>query len=185
MRSSVPSYRTHLACAIGALTLAACSPEANRKLPVGNLSRPMRPAKLFERPHTQTTAAVPAPVSDALHFDLDCDLHGRVVSWGDLEIVHGTYPANEPTWNSHSRIIIDLQNMQTCDASLCAEYPLGRIARATPDRIVLYDQPGLSISIRRRDWHYEQRQDEDRISITRGSCRRVAFSGFPIRARAQ
>jgi hypothetical protein len=179
---SVSSFRLQLGCAIGVLVLAACSPEADRKLPVQNQHQAMRSAKLYERPHTQSAAAVTAPVSDAMHFDLDCDLHGRVVSWGDPEIVHGTYPANEARWHSRSHYIIDLQSMQFCEASVCAEYPLFRIVRVTPDRIVLDDRPGSSESIRRRDWYYEQRADEDRISVTRGSCRRVAFSGFPIRA---
>jgi hypothetical protein len=121
-----------------------------------------------------------APVTDSLHFDLHCELHGRIVSDAHPELSHGTYPANELTWRDHPHYIVDLRTMQICDPGECQDYGPRRIVSATADRITVHDAPGLTIYIRRRDWRYEQRQEDmGRVSVTRGQCRRGAFSGFP------
>ena len=128
--------------------------------------------------------AVPraAPVTDALHFDLYCDLHGHMVSDAHPEISHGNYPADEPTWEHHSHYIVDLQAMQICDSSACETYGPFPIVGATADRITLDDRPGITIFILRRGWRYEQRQEEmGRVDVTRGRCTRASFSGFPPR----
>jgi hypothetical protein len=81
-------------------------------------------------------------------------------------------------------MILDLQAMLVCDASLCGDHPPWRIVRATADRIVLEEQPGLSIFIRRRDWRYRERQEDFiRVDVTTGQCVPGRFSGFPARPR--
>jgi hypothetical protein len=117
-----------------------------------------------------------------LHFDLHCELRGRIISNSNPEVVHGTYPANEPTWYDHPHFSVDLQAMQICDTSACEEYGPFPIVSVTPDRITLHDEPGLTTFIRRRDWQYEMRQDDmGRVSVTRGRCVPSRFSGFPER----
>jgi hypothetical protein len=119
------------------------------------------------------------PVTDALHFDLDCDLHGRVISDAHPEMFRGTYPANIRTWHYRMRDIYDLQAMHTCNFNLCAQYGPRPIVRVTTDQITLLDEPGASMSIRRSDWRYEQRMEEmGQVSVTTGSCTKAPFSGF-------
>ena len=126
-----------LFCAGSALTLSSCAREAERKLAVG--ADQGRPGKLLYRPQPQTPAP-PVPPTDARHFDLDCNLHGRIVSNTHPEIFRGTYPANLQSWRYHDHIILDLQAMRACDPSACAQYGSYPIVRLTPDHIVLYDR---------------------------------------------
>lgn len=172
-----------LVCIGCALPLSGCAQEANRKLAAGNDQG--RPGKLYYRP-TVHPAAAPVPPTDAQHFDLDCDLHGRVISDAHPEIFRGTYPANVTAWRDHSHMIVDLQTMRVCDESACARYGPHPIIRLTPDLIVLDDREGSSIQVRRRDGRYEQRmEDMGEVSVTRGHCVSGRYSGFPPREAVQ
>ena len=172
-----------LACIGGATALSGCAREADRKLAVGTDQG--RPGKLYYRPHVQPAAA-PVPATDALHFDLECDLHGRVVSDAHPEMFRGTYPANVTAWRDHPHMIVDLQTMRVCDESTCAQYGPHPIVRLTPELIVLDDREGSSEQIRRRDGQYEQRmEDMGEITVTRGHCVTGRFSGFPTREAVQ
>jgi hypothetical protein len=128
----------------------------------------------------------PAPVTDSLHFDLDCELRGRFVSNSDPEVVHGTYDANKPTWRDHTHLIVDLQAMRICYASACEGHGPSPISSATADRITLNDAPDMTSFIRRRDWRFEERQDDmGRVSVVTGRCAPGRFSGFPAGTRPE
>jgi hypothetical protein len=169
-----------LACIVGTLVLSGCAQEVERKLAAG--SDQGRPAKLFYRPQVEPAAA-PVPPTDALHFDLECDLHGRVIADAHPEMFRGTYPANETSWRYDPHMIVDLQSMRTCEFNTCAEYGPHPIVRVTPDLIVFDDRPGITESVRRRDGRYAQRmEDIGEVSVTRGRCFKTRFSGFPAAA---
>jgi len=132
-------------------------------------------------PPVARVAAQPAHVSDALHFDLDCDVRGRVITDAHPEMFRGTYPANEP-WHDHPHYIVDLQALRICTVGECMSYEPHRILRVTPDRIVLHDEPGFAAYIRRQNLRYEQRtEDLGEVAVTRGTCVIAPFSGFPTR----
>jgi len=174
-----------LACAGLALALSACGSEASGAGDSGNRSK--------AGPIAAATAATPVPraasspatgtsATDALHFDLYCDLHGRVISDSNPHMFRGTYPANVRSWRWRSHDIVDLQTMQMCDPVGCARYGPHPIVRVTPDLIVVEDRLGVSAHIRRRDLRYEQRmEDLGEVSVTAGRCTRASFSGFPPR----
>ena len=174
-----------IVCAAMVLVLAACGGDASSvnggdSRTLTNLIAAATPAAQI--PTSAHSAATVEQVTDDLHFDLDCDLHGRVISDAHPEMFRGTYPANIRAWHYRTREIYDLQTMQTCNFNLCEQYGPSHIVRVTPDRITLLDEPGVSMSIRRRGWRYEQRmEDMGQVSVLTGSCTRVPFSGFPAR----
>lgn len=174
-----------LACAGIALTLSGCGSEGpgGRDGDDRMQARPIAAvARAAEVPKAAPVAATVAPATDALHFDLDCDLHGRVISDSNPRMFRGTYPANVQAWHYRSHDIVDLQTMQICDPVSCERYGPHPIVRVTPGLIVLEDRPGVSVHIRRRDWRYEQRmEDLGEVSVTTGRCTRARFSGFPPR----
>jgi hypothetical protein len=168
-----------LVCIGGAIALSGCTREADRKLAVG--ADQGRPGKLFYRPPLRIAAA-PVPATDAQHFDLDCNLHGRVISDAHPEMFRGTYPANVQSWRYHDHIILDLRTMRACDPSTCARYGPYPIVRLAPDLIVLDDREGSSIQIGRRNGRYEQRmEDMGEVSVTTGHCVAARNSGIPPR----
>lgn len=174
-----PLLRLTFHCAWGAMALSGCAQQTERKLAMEHDSG--RPGKLLYRPQPRTPAP-PVPPTDALHFDLDCNLHGRVVSNSHPEIFRGTYPANVQSWRYHDHIILDLQAMRACDPSACAQYGSYPIVRLTPDHIVLYDREDIGMQIGRRDGRYEQRmEDRGEVSVTRGRCVAGSYSGIPPR----
>lgn len=182
MRSWIESFLILLAGAGIVPALASCGSEGASPGDVDHASQmtasAVAPATDTTREATPAVARA-APVTDALHFDLYCEVRGRIVSDPNPWEVHGTYPANEPTWRDHPHFMVDLQTMQICDSSACERYGPVRIVGATADRITIFDDPGLTIVIRRRDWHYDQRQEDmGRISVTRGQCVPARFSGF-------
>jgi hypothetical protein len=182
MRSGSESCPVLLTCAGAALILSACGSEAISYGSNDNRSQIGQLVGVAAAPSAAPAAASVHPVSDPLHFDLLCDLHGRVVSDPHPEEYHGTWPAGMRVCHHSAHFIIDLQNMQICDWSMCDRYGPGPIVGATPDRIVLHDEPGATIMIRRLDLHYQQRWEEfDRVSVTNGRCIKARFSGFPPR----
>jgi hypothetical protein len=182
MRSRIASFLTLLACAGLVPALESCGSEVVKGADGDHRSRVTSNTAATPFATAKAAAAVPraAPVTDALHFDLYCQVHGRIIAEGDPEAVHGTYPANVPAWDDHPHFTLDLHAMLVCEWGGCEGYGPSQIASATADRITLDNRPGLKIFIRRRDWHYEQRQEDmGRIAVTRGQCRRADFSGFP------
>jgi hypothetical protein len=168
-----------------ALTLSACGGEVTSGSDGDNRSQVRSIAAAVPAasvPRAAPPAATIEPITDALHFDLDCDLHGRVISDSHPEVFRGTYPANVLAWHYRSHDIVDLQTMQICDPVSCERYGPHPIVRVTLDRIVLEDRPGITAHIRRRDGRYEERmEDLGQVSVTTGRCTRVRFSGFPPR----
>jgi hypothetical protein len=131
------------------------------------------------RPNASLPVEQTAPATDSMHFDLDCQLAGHVVSDPHPSETIGPYPANALAWHYRSRLIVDLQALRVCDWGACERYGPYQIS-ATTDRIVLQDVPGASIFISRHNWRYEQRQEDlGRVSVTRGRCIPRRFTGFP------
>lgn len=184
MRSKTDSRLILSACVAIVPALASCGSETGEGGDSHDRSQIASNAAAIADASTKAAPDIPraAPVTDSLHFDLECDVQGRTVSDANPQLSHGTYPANVRTWRYHTHLIVDLEAMQACDASVCQDYGLFPIASATPDRITFYDQPGLTDVISRRNWRYEQRQESmGRVDVTRGQCTRAAFSGFPPR----
>jgi hypothetical protein len=182
MRSKVGKCLTLMAYAGSLPALASCDGPAVDQNDHVNRSQISSSANLtpVASPNAAPVVPHPAPVTDSLHFDLYCELNGRVISDGDPEVVRGTYPANVSTWRDHPHFTINLQTMLVCELGGCEDHGPSRISGATADRITLDDEPGLKTFILRRNWRYEQRQEDmGRVSVTRGQCRRGAFSGFP------
>jgi hypothetical protein len=112
-------------------------------------------------------------------FDLDCQLHGRVVS-DPHPISRGTSPANVKSWALPARFAIDLSSKRFCDVVECKK--LGTISIFSVDRnkVVLEKKRGLEMTLRRRDSFLRIRNvDGGRIDVTEGHCRVKKFSGFP------
>jgi hypothetical protein len=187
MCSSTRSCLILLTGAVGSAALASCGGQTVNRAADDNRvqvsSRAAPPAVV--RPKAALAAPPTALSTDSLHFDLYCQLHGHVLSDPHPEEIIGTYPDNARTWRDADHLIVDLQAMQVCDSSACERHGPFQIG-ATSDRITLQDVPGASIFISRRNWRYEQRQEEmGRVSVTRGQCRRASFSGFPTRTSGQ
>jgi hypothetical protein len=163
--------------------LASCGSQAEMGDEHDNRSQMISNAAVTSVASPKAAQTIPraAPVTDSQHFDLHCELHGRIVSDAHPELSHGTYPANEPAWRDHPDFVVDLQTMQICDLSTCDREGPFRIVSAAADRIVLRDDPQVSIYIRPGDLWYEQRiEDMGRVSVTRGQCTKAPFSGFPV-----
>jgi hypothetical protein len=181
MRSRIATWLILLTCAGTFPALTSCgSPAANRNDLAGrsqtSLGATANPAA---RPKATVAVSHVAPATDSLHFDLYCDIHGRIVSDPHPEMSNGTYPANVSTWHQHPHYIVDLQAMLVCGEGPCEQYGPFRI-RVNHEKIVLGDVPGAWTHISRRDWRYDQRvEDGQRISVTTGTCRRGRFSGLP------
>lgn len=167
-----------------ALAVAACGSEAAKDGDRANGSQisAVTSADGGPQPARVEPAGRPdIPVTDDLHFDLNCDVHGRIVSdsrpWGPT----GTYPANEPRWTNSFRYVIDLQTMQYCgDVASCLHHRPGRIERVTADRIILGEGPTGSEFIRRTDWRVLVRRDDGGlVMVDSGRCTKAPFSGFP------
>ena len=188
MRSRIATWLILLSCAGTFPALTSCGSPAAIQNDVGGRSQTSSvvTANPVSRPHATVAVSSTAPATDSLHFDLYCQLHGRIVSEAHPELRNGTYPANVPSWDYELHEIVDLQTMQVCAPSVCEIHGPHRIARVTPERITIYDAPGVTISIRRRDLRYYQRQEDlGRISVTTGQCRKGEFSGFPPRSAGQ
>jgi len=185
MRSRIGTWLILLTCAGTFPALTSCDGPAANRNDLGDRSQTSSvvTASPLARPHATVAVSRAAPATDSLHFDLYCELHGRIVSDAHLELANGTYPANVSSWDYDWHDIVDLQTMQICAAGQCEIHGPNRIARLTPERITIYDAPGVTISIRRRDLRYYQRQEDlGRVSVTRGRCRKGEFSGFPSRS---
>jgi hypothetical protein len=172
------------ACAGATLSLSACggreaarNDEADYQVRLASVA-----AGATLLPRRATADSRTAPVTDALHFDLVCDVRGRVISDPHPENYHGTWPAGIRAWHDHTRFIVDLQAMRSCEPAACLYYEPPPIVSATSKRITFVDNPGAHISIRIRDLQYQQRMEEfGAVSVTRGHCVKTRFSGFPAR----
>ena len=185
MRSRIGSCLILLICAGIFPALASCGGRAVDQHDHDNRSQLSSSAAVTSvaRPTASPTVPHSAPATDSLHFDLYCELDGHVVADPHPNEIIGTYPANVRTWRYAAHFIVDLQAMQVCDSSACEQYGPFRIS-ANPERITLQDVPGATIFISRRNWRYDQRQDNmGRVSVTRGRCVPARFSGIPVGAR--
>ena len=181
MRSRIATWLILFTCAGAVPALTSCgSPAANRN-DLGDRSQTSSgaTAKPVARPQATVAVSHVAPASDSLHFDLYCQLHGRVISDPHPELSNGTYPANVRTWRNYPHYIVDLQARLACDAGFCERVARFRIG-VSPEKIVLDDVPGALSYVSRRDWRFHERMvDLQRVSVTTGTCRRGGFSGFP------
>src|SRR3954469_21987224 len=160
IRSRIGSYLLSLTCAGSLSALAACDDRAPNqsasydRSPIGSGTGHPPVAS----PHAEPVVPRPAPITDSLHFDLYCELRGRVVSDPHPEEYIGTSTDTSLAWRDRGHFVVDLEAMQVCDSSVCEQYGPFHI-RANRDRITLQDVPGATIFISRHDWRYEQRQE--------------------------
>jgi hypothetical protein len=119
------------------------------------------------------------PDSEAVQFDLICDLHGKVIA-DPHPAYTGTYPANVKTWHYTDRYTVDLRAMHYCEVPVCGSLRPLRIAAVTPQLISFDNKPGVIISVRRRDNWYESRLGSkgEKVRLTTGFCRKAKFTGF-------
>jgi hypothetical protein len=126
--------------------------------------------------------------SDAQQFDLECVTRGAVVADPNPRS-RGNYRANDPAWENDSRYVIDLRAMRYCVVGTCGSIGTMPISAVTEDEIVLVDEKEGSArqfdAIRRNDHRFMgtiTRRDGF-LSSTKGTCRRLPFSGLPPEAR--
>jgi len=118
------------------------------------------------------------PVSDSLHFDLACNVRGRVV-WQD-DPTRPILSPNPQQWDDHPRLIVDLETMRFCDQYECMTRGPKPIESVSPHNVTFVDRPGRSETFHRAEGRYAMAAFElGRFQVTEGSCTVEPFSGFP------
>jgi hypothetical protein len=135
------------------------------------------------------SAAEPAEARGGLpagprQFDLECFTRGGVVADPNPRS-RGTYRANDPTWENHYRMVIDLEAMRYCVVGTCGSIGSVPISAETVDEIILVNEFEGSAAqydlIRRSDHRFMGRitRPDGFLSSTKGICHLRSFSGLP------
>ena len=131
-----------------------------------------------------------APLSDSLHFDLNCSYQGRVTA-DPHPRSRGTGEANETEWTGSFRYSVDLQKMKYCPEFWCEHDGSVPVSDVNAKEIVFVDDyegdPTRVETVRRVDGYYSHRlvDGEGYTRVTTGTCQVEPFSGLPARRPEQ